>query len=430
MPDTNTQPQVYTPTVPAVLAGASVSTSRADGGQFDPLAPVATPPPPPDPDEDYEDVELDYTADIEEDVYLIEQVTGGTIIPSLPLGNLSAVKAKAKSGKTFFCSILMSVVLGAQFMDMRCRFAGSKVLYVDTEQSKFNVVQVCRRVNILCGQDLKYKNPNFNCLFLRETAKKKRLKKIKKKIRDFQPQLVILDGLRDIIDDINSSQECSEIIEDLMALSSETNSCICCVLHENPGSDKMRGHAGTELLNKVTDVYELVRELQEGTEDYLFKVIETDSRQRPLRDAAFTIQDGSNGRPPIPVACANPHNFDPNKNVIDYKNKGKQPLPPNRTDLLTNVSNLRAGMSYSNLWEYIYNNYRCTQKEAQSIVKEGFERGLIYKSDTTKLIYPGPAPAQATLDLDAHPDSGITFSDTMPDDPLPPPLQPGEKPPF
>lgn len=397
-----------------------------EGGSFDPLSV----PEKPDPDEDYEDVELDYTADIEEDVYLIEQITGGTIIPSLPLGNLSAVKAKAKSGKTFFCSILMSVVLGAQFMDMRCRFAGSKVLYVDTEQSKFNVVQVCRRVNILCGQDLKYKNPNFNCLFLRETAKKKRLKKIKKKIRDFQPQLVILDGLRDIIDDINSSQECSEIIEDLMALSSETNSCICCVLHENPGSDKMRGHAGTELLNKVTDVYELVRELQEGTEDYLFKVIETDSRQRPLRDAAFTIQDGSNGRPPIPVACANPHNFDPNKNVLDYKNKGKQPLPPVKTDVLTFVKTQPGGMTYSSIWEHIYNNYKCSQREAQDIVKEGLNTGIIYKNDDLKRFFYGPAPAQPLLDLDRNPDAGIPYNDPFPSDPLDPDAPPPGEAPF
>ena len=418
MPDTNTQPQAFPPTAPpqpsplgrepvpaASPAGTATShpspyRGELEGGSFDPLSV----PEKPDPDEDYEDVELDYTADIEEDVYLIEQITGGTIIPSLPLGNLSAVKAKAKSGKTFFCSILMSVVLGAQFMDMRCRFAGSKVLYVDTEQSKFNVVQVCRRVNILCGQDLKYKNPNFNCLFLRETSKKKRLKKIKKKIRDFRPQLVILDGLRDIIDDINSSQECSEIIEDLMALSSETNSCICCVLHENPGSDKMRGHAGTELLNKVTDVYELVRELQEGTEDYLFKVIETDSRQRPLRDAAFTIQDGSNGHPPIPVACANPHNFDPNKNVLDYKNKGKKPLPQNPTDLLKIVNENPNGMTFSSIWEWIYANYICTQDKARDIVKEGYNKNIIYKNNDVKRTFYGQPPVQTTLDLDANPD--------------------------
>ena len=54
----------------------------------------------------------------------------------LARGDIAAIKAKSKSGKSFVCSIFASVVLGTPWGDLQPTFEGGKVLYFDTEQNK------------------------------------------------------------------------------------------------------------------------------------------------------------------------------------------------------------------------------------------------------------------------------------------------------
>ena len=64
--------------------------------------------------------------------YLIE--IGG--VPTMPKGNLVAVSAKWKNGKTFFCSILTAIFMGSdQFANCRSLKETGKALFFDTEQS-------------------------------------------------------------------------------------------------------------------------------------------------------------------------------------------------------------------------------------------------------------------------------------------------------
>ena len=62
--------------------------------------------------------------------------------------------------------------------------------------------------------------------------------------------LVVIDGIRDLMLDINNSTEATKLVGDLMQWTSEQNIHIQTVLTSTKGDDNARGHIGTELNNK------------------------------------------------------------------------------------------------------------------------------------------------------------------------------------
>ena len=77
--------------------------------------------------------------------------------------------------------------------------------------------------------------------------------------------LVIIDGLRDLLYDINSSNESAEVIGLLMKWSSQYNLHIHTVLHLNKGDDNVRGHIGTELNHKAETVLQISKNEMDGS---------------------------------------------------------------------------------------------------------------------------------------------------------------------
>jgi hypothetical protein len=70
----------------------------------------------------------------------------------------------------------------------------------------------------------------------------------------YTPQLVVIDGISDLMYNTNDIEESDRILGRLMALSTEYNCHILCVLHTNPNSDKARGHIGSALQRKAETV--------------------------------------------------------------------------------------------------------------------------------------------------------------------------------
>ena len=76
--------------------------------------------------------------------------------------------------------------------------------------------------------------------------------------------LLIIDGIRDLMYDINSPSESTDLINLLMRWSSGYNLHIHTVLHLNKGDDNTRGHIGTELNNKAETVLQITKSQQDG----------------------------------------------------------------------------------------------------------------------------------------------------------------------
>lgn len=98
-------------------------------------------------------------------------------------------------------------------------------------------------------------NENLDFICLREYTPAVRIGVIDYALRQNKGYgLVIIDGIRDLMLDINSTSESVEVINKMMEWSSKYDLHIHCVLHLNKGDNNVRGHIGTEMSNKAETV--------------------------------------------------------------------------------------------------------------------------------------------------------------------------------
>lgn len=120
---------------------------------------------------------------------------------------------------------------------------------------------------------------------MRPLTIEERRKTIEDAIKEEKPDIIFIDGVRDLLQDFNSLEQSNELIQWLLSLTAEYGCTIVSVLHQNKSKEdgNMRGHLGTELLNKLTDCFEVSKK------DGKFLVTCTDSRNVPATDFAFSI---------------------------------------------------------------------------------------------------------------------------------------------
>lgn len=174
------------------------------------------------------------------------------------LGNFSASTGKAKAKKTFNVSALVAASLAnTKVLNYRaCLPEGKRrILYVDTEQSRYHCHNVLERILKLAGLPTSIDNENLDFICLREYTPSVRIEVIDYALAQNRGYgLVIIDGIRDLLLDINNASESVEVINKMMEWSSKYDLHIHCVLHQNKGDNNVRGHIGTEMNNKAETV--------------------------------------------------------------------------------------------------------------------------------------------------------------------------------
>jgi hypothetical protein len=201
--------------------------------------------------------ELDPTA-LDEPIQYCFEVGG---IPTFPKGDLQANKGMQKNGKTFAEVLFMGAALKGEYLSVKCLIPNAKVLFIDTEQHPRNTRLAFRRVCQIAGINGKERHERLDMLHLRlsedvETTRKA----IRLKIKYFRPDIVFLDGIVDCISDFNDPTESKKYLTELSKIALEYNCAICCTLHTNPGDEsKMRGHLGTLLAQKASDVIQCIK---------------------------------------------------------------------------------------------------------------------------------------------------------------------------
>ena len=192
------------------------------------------------------------------------------------LGNFSAPTGKAKSKKTFNISAIVAAALrNSEVLQYSAYLPQEKrkILYVDTEQSFYHCHKVLKRIMRLAGYNIEQNSNDFLFIVLREHTPERRREIIGETLRRVKGiGLVIIDGIRDLMYDINSPSESAEIINLLMRWSSEYNLHIHTVLHLNKGDDNTRGHIGTELNNKAETVLQVTKSTQDANINEIKKI--------------------------------------------------------------------------------------------------------------------------------------------------------------
>lgn len=236
------------------------------------------------------------TMELPEQEFLFE-VAG---VPCMPVGEVVTITGKAKQGKSFATSISMAASMGSTDVlgIKRLRSEPLRVLYIDTEQSRRSTQLVQRRVLAMAGlRHADYRLELFPTVNLRCLPWEERMRYVRHYIELHQPQLVVLDGCRDLVDDINNNALSSQVVSELMQLASVPHPCcILTVLHQNKAAEDntLRGHLGTEITNKSFEVYVMQR-----STDGIFTLHQECSREAALKqDILFQIDDHG-----LPVGC-------------------------------------------------------------------------------------------------------------------------------
>ena len=227
------------------------------------------------------------------------------------IGGIQFITGHQKNGKTFLMAQLMAAILSKdgertkeyipelEFNEeLRNEFPNPTVLYIDTEQEKENTAKVARRVHWLCGWPLNEPNDRFHVVWLRaEDSNEGRWAKVRAAINKYKPLAVFVDGIRDVLGDFNDLKESASLIDQCMSMSTYLHCTFWSVLHENPGSDKMRGHLGTEAANKASDVIRVTK--KKTGSGVTFEVEQVAARGRDIESWQFVVTDDA-GRLGVP----------------------------------------------------------------------------------------------------------------------------------
>ena len=222
--------------------------------------------------------------------------------PCFPRKELVAITGKAKSGKTFVSSMLIAC---CQMRDVlffhREQEQPLRVLWYDTEQSDESTQDILKnrilKMVVPSQSPSLFDKPSPPCLLdifnVRITEWKERRSLLLEAVRMCSPDLVIIDGIRDLVNDINDGVLAQEAMEELMKLASDNQCCIACVLHQNKSGEdhNLRGWIGTELTNKAFEIYTC-----EKLPHRIFKFEQDNSRKYDW-DQKFYFTVNENGLP-------------------------------------------------------------------------------------------------------------------------------------
>jgi len=146
----------------------------------------------------------------------------------------------------------------------RLTFAGTHtVVYVDTERNlSEQLPYALQSIQINAGYDKADHPANFEYISLLQISRKERFSALNEYLNHIRksttnPLFIVLDVSTDCIEDFNKSDKSMELIDLMNMAINEHNVIFLCLIHENPKSDKARGHFGTELMNKASTVMQV-----------------------------------------------------------------------------------------------------------------------------------------------------------------------------
>ena len=211
-----------------------------------------------------------------------------------PRGDVHVVKAPQKNGKTFLFTLMMGATLRGEYLGLKCEIEKPKLLFIDTEQHPRNTQLVYRRVCCIAGIDGHEYHEQMEVLHMRGAQVAEIRQAILQEIVFWKPDVVFIDGLVDCVVDPNDQAESKSYITTLSGIAMDHNCSIWTVLHVNPGTEKMRGHLGTILAQKASDVLQCLKERQpDGS--VIFTVEQTDTRNKDINKFSFAIEDRPDG---------------------------------------------------------------------------------------------------------------------------------------
>lgn len=277
--------------------------------------------------------------------------------PIATAGNHSLIIGKKKSRKSLFLVLWLDL-----YLKVNPGYDLSEVLIFDTEQGKRHVWKVMDRIQRMTGHKV-------TILYLRGKSPAERKQIIEEAIKDNRPKVVFIDGIRDLISNINDPDQSTDLITWIERITLEFGVHIVNVLHQNKTNNDARGHIGSELLNKAEITIDLERD--EKAECTIVKC--ESSRDIPFDPFAFTHNDQG-----LPEMVAMPNSS--GKALPEFEQKERLKfIFKDGGDLL----------AYGDLCEGVKVHFNVGMNRAKNMIAEFNRNGWIIKNgnDKNKTIY-------------------------------------------
>lgn len=113
------------------------------------------------------------------------------------------------------------------------------------------------------GYDLDEDMPHFRYTSIKDVPRKKRLEAVEAFVLSVRKEettahlIVVLDVVTDCVSSFNDDEQAMKLFDFLGNLCDRGNATFLLVIHQNPGTEKARGHAGTEAANKASTVMQI-----------------------------------------------------------------------------------------------------------------------------------------------------------------------------
>lgn len=170
-------------------------------------------------------------------------------------GNVQTCKGREKAGKSALGVMLIVAALGGSFLDIQPQQGDTSVLWLDTEQDRNTLRKRAKAALQMAGDASKIER--LQIVTLKAVATGQRLETALNAIKETAPDFVFLDGAADLCEDWNDNKESAKVVDALLKATDEANCAILCVIHTNKKDDEARGHLGTILQQKSSEIYEV-----------------------------------------------------------------------------------------------------------------------------------------------------------------------------
>ena len=299
-------------------------------------------------------------------------------VPLGTQGNLLCITGGEGTGKSNFVAALIAGSIRKQnenidslglTIEENC--IGKAVLFYDTEQSE---VQLYKNINNLLRRAKQEKMPSyFHAYCLTGISRKERLQAIIQSMDKYHYQykgiqLVVIDGIADLIKCANDEAESIAVVEELYRLAGIYKTCIVSVLHFVPNGLKLRGHLGSELQRKAAAILSI-----EHDNDPTLSVVK-----------ALKVRDGSPLDVPLMLFSWNKeigmHVYIGEKSTEAKEKRKENDLASVAKEIFSN----RRFLTYAELCELIQLSLDVKERTAKNYIKFMREKEIILKDPSNQ----------------------------------------------
>jgi len=274
------------------------------------------------------------------------------------VGNHITLIAPIKSGKSAFVGAILAATCGAgsesDLLGLSpTNRSGKAVIHIDTEQSRNDHHRLLTRSLRRCAVD---RVPDYLLSFCMTGWEPKEIQQSIEFLAERASEAfggihsIIIDGIADLISSPNDEEESNTLERWFRTLSIKHHCCGIGVIHQNPGSEKSRGHLGSQFERKSETVL-ILEKKEEKT-----MVYSTRTRRAPIikgEGPCFEWSDEAMAH----VSCDSPL------------------IEPSKTKSAKPSMNKRIDMAISYVKELLTND-AYEMHELHSIIESKFDIGL------------------------------------------------------